>query len=384
LTQLREAQTHLVSQERLRALGGMANNIAHDFNNALTPILGLVELLLRHPDLTTDRDKLARYIRQIQHAAQDAARVVQRLHAVYRPRHSGEVLQPVQLNTLISDAVKLTAPSWRQKAQATGVTITVQTDLGEIPAVTGNETELRDAVAGLILHATESLPNGGTVTIRTALDGNRVRVEFGDNGIGMSTEARQHCFEPFYTLDVEHRTSLSLALVYGIIHRHEGNITVESEPGLGSTFTIYLPVSLTQPAPIQADAAELVAGKLRILLVDDEPGVRIVVAELLKIHKHQVVESASGEEALRKLRDGKFDVVISDQTMPGMTGEQLAVEIKRQLPALPVILLTGHGLFMQSEALPAGVDLILNKPTSSTELQQALNRVRHHGTKSGA
>ena len=127
LTQLRDAQKQLVAQERLRALGQMASGIAHDFNNALTPILGFADLLLQHPDLVTNRERLQHYIRLIHLSAQDAAQIVRRLHEFHRRRRSGEVFLPLQLNTLVKDTVELTAPRWRQQMQAAGITITILT-----------------------------------------------------------------------------------------------------------------------------------------------------------------------------------------------------------------------------------------------------------------
>jgi len=217
------------------------------------------------------------------------------------------------------------------------------------------------------------------------LDGNRVRLEVADNGVGMSAEARQHCFEPFFsTTTNEHGAGLGLALVYGIIRRHEGDVTVESEPGLGTTFTIHLPQYLTQHVLSQPTGAEPPPGNAHILLVDDEPQLREVLLEFLRVDHHQVVVAADGAEALEKFRPGKFDVVITDKAMPGMSGEQLAAEIKRQSPSTPVILLTGFGMFMQADELPAGVALILSKPIGLVELRVALRQVLQPPAKSGA
>ena len=384
LTQLRDAQKQLVAQERLRALGQMASGIAHDFNNALTPIIGFADLLLQHPDWVANRDRLQHYIRLIHLSAQDAAQIVRRLHEFHRRRRSGEVFLPLQLNTLVKDTIELTAPRWRQQMQAAGITITIQTDFGEVPMIHGNEAELRDALTSLIFNAVDNMPQGGTVTIRTVLEGNRVCLEVADNGAGMNSEARQHCFEPFYTTNGEHGAGLGLALVHGIIRRHEGDIAIESEPGVGTTFTIHLPLAISQHTPTHPTGAELPSGKAHILLVDDESQLREVLLEFLKVDQHHVELAATGGEAMEKFRPGKFDVVITDKAMPGMSGEQLAVAIKNQSPTTPVILLTGFGMFMQADELPAGVDLLLNKPIGLSELRAALSRVLNNSAKPGA
>ena len=382
LTQLRDAQQQFVAQERLRALGQMASGIAHDFNNALTPILGFADLLLQHPSLLADRDKLLHYIRLIHLSAQDAAQIVRRLHEFYRRRRSGDVFLPLKLNALVRDTIELTAPRWRQQMQAAGVTITIQTDLGEIPVIHGNEAELRDALTSLIFNAVDSLPQGGTVTIRTVLDGNRVRLEVADTGTGLSAEARQHCFEPFYNTKGEHGAGLGLALVHGIIRRHEGDITVDSAPGVGTTFTVYLPLNISQLVLTQSSGAEPPPGNAHILVVDDEPQLREVLLEFLKVDHHHVELAVAGADALEKFRPGKFDVVITDRAMPGMSGEQLAATIKLRSPTTPVIMLTGFGVQMQAEELPAGVDLVLSKPIGLDELRAALNRVLRKAAKS--
>ena len=380
LTDLRTAQQQLVEQERMRALGQMASGIAHDFNNALTPIVGFADLLLEHPEQVADTARVAHYLQLIKTSAQNATQVVRRLREFYRRRGTGDVFLPVELNPLIEQTVELTRPRWQQQTQAVGITIAVQTDLGQIPVINGNAGELRDALTNLLFNAVDSLPQGGTITIRTAVAEQYVRLEVADTGAGMSPEVQAHCFEPFFSTKGDHGTGLGLALVHGIIRRHDGLIAVESDPGIGTTFTIQFPLILSQPVvpPARSPADNVPPTPVRVLLVDDEFQLREMIETFLRIDDHRVELAGSGSEALTKFRPGKFDAVITDQAMPGMNGDQLAAAIKHQSPATPVILLTGFGAFMEVEGnLPAGVDLVLAKPISIADLRNALRHVLH-------
>ena len=386
LKELRTAQQQLVEQERLGALGRMASGIAHDFNNALSPIVGFADILLEHPDRIADRAKVIRYLELIKSSAQQATQVVRRLREFYRRRSRGEVFLPVDLNPLIQQTIELTRPRWELQTQAAGHPIKLQLDLAEIPLIYGNADELRDAFTNLIFNAVDGMPQGGTLTIRSAKNDQKVSLEFSDTGIGMSEETRRHCFEPFYSTKGEHGTGLGLALVHGIVRRHDGSINVETVLGLGTTFTIIFPLTVNQPVPAPVvKAEELPApGAAQVLLVDDEAQLREMLVEFLQLIGCTVEAVASGAEALARFRAGKFDLIITDQAMPGMNGDQLAVAIKQQSAATPVILLTGFGMLMQLEALPPGVDLILSKPIGLAELRAGLSRVLHPPTKAGA
>ena len=379
LNELRTAQQQLVEQERLRALSQMASGIAHDFNNALAPIVGFSDLLLEHPDQAADPDRRTRYLQLIKTSAQTSAQVVRRLREFYRRRGTGEVMLPIRLNTLLAEAIELTQPRWQQQTQAVGIHVAVQTDFGDIPVVIGNPNELRDAFTNLIFFAVDHLPQGGTITLRTARVEQSVRVEVADTGVGMTAAACARCFEPFISDGgSETETGLSLAVTHGIIRRQKGTIAVESELGIGTTFTILFPITEEDAAPVAVSAkVGDASGLAHVLLVDDEPQLRELLEEFLKIDQHVVETAGDGNEALEKFRAGKFDLVITDQAMPGINGDQLAAAIKRQSPAMPVILLTGFGAFLKAEGKkPAGVDLILSKPVSLNDLRAGLRQVR--------
>jgi nitrogen fixation negative regulator NifL len=376
LEELRAAHDQVVQQERLRALGTMASGIAHDFNNALAAILGFAELLCNRPDNLADTKKTLRYLQMINTAAQDAGVVVNRLREFYRQREEGEVFAPVDLNELIEQAVSLTQPKWKNQAEVRGVTIQVVTEPGEIRPVIGSEADLREALTNLIFNSVDAMPQGGTITIRTRPANSQVIMEVIDTGMGMTEEVRQRCLEPFFTTKGDRGTGLGLSMVYGIVQRHQGSVEIESAPGKGTTFRLSLPMAQEEPPTSTLESAPESIRPLRALVVDDEEIVRQILREYLVGDGHTVETAGNGREALDKLSQSSFDVVLLDRAMPGLSGDQVAVAIKELKPDLPVILLTGFGNMMQAAGeRPPGVDLILGKPVTIAGLRAGLAQV---------
>ncbi|NQU12156.1 response regulator [bacterium] len=394
LVKLQMAQDQMLQQERLRALGQMASGIAHDFNNALSVVLGLSELLLKHPERFPDRETVLRPLQLIHTAGRDASQVVHRLREFYRHREAGEVFVPLHLNQIVEQAVALSQPRWKEQAQANGITIHVATNLSDIPAIYGNEAELREALLNLIFNTVDAMPAGGTLTISTRLEdaapaaesrtpsspspgAARVTLAVADTGTGMTEEVRQHCLEPFYTTKGERGSGLGLSMVLGIFQRHEGALDIASAPGQGTTFTVRFPIQ-TGPVPAWRAPDETLLAPLSILVVEDEPTLLEVLAELLASDHHSVRAVATGAEAVDWLRRARFDLVITDRSMPGMSGDQVAAAVKRFSPQMPVILLTGFGEIMQATGeQPAGVDHIVSKPVTLSQLRQAIAGVIH-------
>ncbi|HUI07315.1 MAG TPA: PAS domain S-box protein [Verrucomicrobiae bacterium] len=378
LTELKTAEQQIIQQERLGALGTMASGIAHDFNNALAAILGFSELLLYKPDCLDDREKARRYIEMMNTAAQDAGDVVNRLREFYRHREEGEVFIPVDINRLVEDATSLTEPKWKAQAEASGVSITVQHDLQEVPRVAGNAANLREMLTNLIFNAVDAMPHGGTITIRTRRDDDHVVLEVADTGTGMTEEVRRRCLEPFFSTKGERGTGLGLSMVYGILQRHEGEIDIQTELGRGTTFVIRLPhhASPVPQSPEHNDPSVTYGPSLRVLIVDDEPLTRKVIGEYLKFDGHTIELAGSGGEGLDKFSKDRFDLVIVDRAMPDMSGDQVAGTIKAFSPATPIIMLTGFGSMMEAaDDKPANVDLVVGKPVTIADLRGAMTKV---------
>ena len=375
LDQLQAAQHQLVAQERLRALGQMASGIAHDFNNTLAPILGFSELLLKQPDPFADRPRALKYLQLIRQSAQDGAHVVRGLREFYRPRTPGETAQVVDLNALVRQSIELTQPRWQAQAETTGHHIAVQVDLAaNVPAIPGNAASLREALTNLLFNAADALPAGGTITLRTRTTDHYVVLEVADTGTGMTPEVRQRCLEPFFTTKGAGGSGLGLAMVHGVIRRHEGTVEIDTAPAAGTTIRIRLPINPAAPLPADGEVPRL--SSLHILLVEDKAAVSASLADGLTGEGHRVVITGNAVAAVHEFTTAHFDLVITDFAMPGLTGDQLAAVLKKHAPSVPVILLTGYGdLMLSRHEVPAGVDLVLAKPITFHDLHAALARV---------
>ena len=374
-----QTQQEMIRIERLGALGQMSSGIAHDFNNLLSIILGYCELLLSDDKSMEDKLIVGNYLDIIRTAAQDAAEVVRRLRGFYRFRANDEQFQPIDLNQLAEQVVKLTQPKWGEQALASGHTIHLETELEEdLASINGNETELREVLTNLIFNAVDAMPGDGSITLRTRADGDRVLLEVSDTGEGMTEEVRQRCMEPFFSTKGEQGTGLGLGLVYGIVRRHDGSIELETELGKGTHFFIRLPQQKDEAiAPRTSEATgSFVRSTLHILVVDDEPSFCSLLCGFLEGDGHTVETANDGREGLQKFLAGRFDVVMLDQAMPEMNGSQVAAAIKEMTPNKPIVLVTGFGDMMQAVGEhPAGVDLILSKPVTLNRFREALVEV---------
>ncbi|MDD4870492.1 MAG: PAS domain-containing protein [Kiritimatiellae bacterium] len=379
LNELKRTQDQIIENERMRALGQMASGITHDFNNALTPILGYSDLLLNGPDLLDDKATAINMLNDIRTAAIDASQTVRRLSEFYAPARKTE-RKTIDINKLIDSTLALTRPKWKEEMAAKGANIQVVSELNEVHNVYGNESQLREMLTNLIFNAVDAMPKGGTLTINVHNEAPFTVIKVTDTGMGMTEEVRQHCFEPFFTTKHKRGGGLGLSMVHGIIRQHEGNIDVESIEGKGTTFIIRLPeavepvfgekTKVDKPVEIQ---------QMKVLLIDDEEIVRQTVEACLKGDKHTVHTATDGNEGIALFRKEHFDIVITDRAMPGMSGDHVASEIKKINPNMPVIMLTGFGHVMKDlQQRPAGVDLIVSKPVTRDSLRDSLIKAVSH------
>ncbi|HZJ17426.1 MAG TPA: response regulator [Chthoniobacteraceae bacterium] len=375
LHELRSTQEQHVKQERLRALGMMAGGIAHDFNNALTMVLGYGELLLPHM-LQNSPDREIAYLRHMIAAAQDATHVVSRLREFFRPATCNDERVPVDINEIAHQVVSLTSPKWKGKCRADGVQIEVQMDLQAEALVLGSAAELREVLTNLVFNAVDAMPSGGWIYLASMSSGENVTISVTDTGTGMSAEDRARCLEPFFTTKGERGTGLGLSVVYGIIQRHSGIIDIASELGRGTTFTITLPVTASTLKESTANTDEAAVRPLRVLVADDQDVICELIAEYLRAEGHEVEVAFDGSDALAKFDPARFDLVVTDQSMPGMSGEQLARAINEAAPGTPVMLLTGFGDEMRERgSLPEGIRMIVGKPVTAADLRRAVLQV---------
>lgn len=379
LEELKATQQQVIQQERLRALGEMASGIAHDFNNSLTPIVGFADLLLERPEILSDAAEATSFLKLLRTSALDAGSIVRRLREFYRPLETNEELVPVEVNTLVSQVVELTAPKWRQQAQANGCTIEVETHLTPIPPVAGDESALREALTNLIFNAVDAMPQGGSITLASAVENDQAVLRITDTGIGMTEQVRQRCLEPFFSTKGDKGTGLGLAMVYGIIKRHGGLLELQSVLGSGTTFVIRLPfaviVAKERSAPVISPAKR---STLQVLVVDDEPAIREVISAFLRSDGHNVTTASDGREGLKEFQSKPFDIVVTDRAMPQMNGDQMAGLIKQTRPEIPVVLLTGFGTLIETtKTQPPAVDIVLSKPVTLKTLLNTIDSLSH-------
>ena len=377
MTERRRLEVELSNAQKLEAIGRLAGGIAHDFNNHLTAILGYVEMMLGQ---TGEDTPIARDLREVQRAAQRAAALVRRLLAFGRR----QVLRRrnLNLNTLIEGLQPMLE---RLIGELAHIDVALASDL---PPVTGDAGELEQVIMNLVLNARDAMPTGGTLTIETSLvaagelrrptmtSGAYVLMTIRDTGAGMDSRVKARVFEPFFTTKPEGEgTGLGLSTVYGIVKQLDGFIWADSEVGEGSTFQVYLPVSVDEavPEPVSPDTTmQPPAGKREtILLVEDEHTVRRFARLALERQGFLVIEAATPEEALSlaAASEQPLSLLLTDVVMPRINGRELADRLKQIRPNLPVLYMSGYpsSLVLQGNLIDPSMRL-MSKPFTMAEL----------------
>ena len=359
---------------KMEAVGRLAGGIAHDFNNLLTAIVGFAELALTQ----LDAGHPARPdVEEIRAAGRSAASLTHQLLAFSRQ----QVLEPhvLDLNAVVS---RMRGLLTRLIGEHIDLRWRLSTPLDPIHADAG---QLEQVLVNLALNARDAMPEGGTLTIETAnaaFDGAHVMLAISDTGVGMDDGVKEHLFEPFYTTkEVGKGTGLGLATVYGIVKQSGGAIRVYSEPGLGTTFKVFLPRAeraaevVRRPHPASAS----LSGSETILVVEDQPEVRSVTVETLRRRGYHVIQAGSGGEALEALGGGghrRIDLLLTDAVMPGMSGRALAGRFRRERPEVRVLYMSGYtnsGVAQQDLIDPSAA--FIQKPFAPDALLEKVREV---------
>jgi CheY-like chemotaxis protein/nitrogen-specific signal transduction histidine kinase len=358
--------------DRLRALGQLAAGIAHDFNNALALIVSRAEML--REDYGSLGVPLNEGLEALVRGGMDAAATVRRIldFARERPDHP---LAPLSLDDVVRDVESLTSPLWRAMAQARAVSLRLTLALGAPPPVLGDPAELREALLNLIHNAVEAMPGGGTLTITTGLAGERAYVRVADTGMGMDAATQARIFEPFFTTKGAQGNGLGLSMVYGIVRRHGGEIAVHSAAGEGTVLTLAFPTAGQQAAGVAATSDDRSQPSLRVLVVDDEPLLAMMLQCMLANDGHRVTSCTDGERALERFGREPYDLVLTDLSMPEMNGWEVARAVRARRPEQPIAFLTGWGQQLD-EAQLASLDVryVLAKPFRREDLRQLVLR----------
>jgi PAS domain S-box-containing protein len=377
--QLRQAQ-------KMEALGHLTGGVAHDFNNLLTSIMGYIALGSER-DSTAGDPHLSKYLEQANLSCLRARDLIQQMLTFSRGR-KGEP-RPLSLALLVRESVKLLRSSF-----PSSVEIATALD-DDAPAVRLDPVHLEQVLMNLAINARDALRGSGRIDVivrrvsepdvvcascRGSLAGEFVELAVADNGPGIPPEIAERMFEPFFTTkEVGRGTGMGLSTVHGIVHEHGGHVIVESRPGAGARFRVLWPALASAIAPVEALPAgqALPRAQLRgrVLIVEDEEAVARFMCDLLEHWGLSVVFVANPSEALAAIReDAGFDVVVTDQTMPGMTGLELAKRITAERPDLPVLLYTGYGDGLTQAMLEAaGVRRLLHKPLDVSAAFAALS-----------
>jgi len=350
VTERRRLEEQLRQSMKMEAVGRLAGGVAHDFNNLLTVINGYSDMLVAQLAASDPMHELARHVHK---AGRRAAELTRQLLAFSRKT----VLVPavIDLNALVADLRKLLAPIIGEDID---LDIRPCPDLWRVKVDPG---EMEQVVMNLVVNARDAMPVGGKLTIETAnvtLDaeyaathadaraGDFAQLAVSDTGCGMDAETRRRIFEPFFTTKGRHGTGLGLATVYGIVKQSGGQVDVYSEPGLGSTFKIYLPRERGSAPLSRSGQGVRVAprGSETVLLAEDEEAVRRLARFILERQGYTVLEASDGAIALRVAQEnpGKIALLITDVVMPNVSGPQLAEQLSRESPELKVLFLSGY------------------------------------------
>ena len=369
ITEQKEERERAARADKLRALGQLASGVAHDFNNSLAAILGRAQLLRRQ----INEPALVRNLDIIQTAAEDAAATVRRIQTFAR-KSAVKEFELVDVAGLLNDAIEITRTRWQNEARIRGLEYDVKLNTEQGQFTYGTASELREVFVNMIVNAVDAMPRGGKLLITCRRRDERLLLHFSDNGTGMPDDVQQKIFEPFFSTKGAHGTGLGLSVSYSIIERHSGSISVVSQLGMGTNFTIDLPAAAAEMSSEDLSTGLSDTPSLKILVVDDEEPVRETLAEMLVAVNHRVELAGSGQEAVEKLRRGDFDFVFTDLAMPEMDGWETARLIRKDWPGLKIVLVTGYG---PNTTPPPGeedlVDAIIGKPFDFTQVGSTLN-----------
>ncbi len=384
VTEKRRLESQLHQAQKMDAIGTLAGGVAHDFNNILSAIVGYSSLLQMkmRPD-----DPLCGYVKQVLDAADKAGTLTKSLLAFSRKQVVK--MGPVNVNDVINDFQKILA-------RLIGEDIAIKVLCSPAPLVVdADKGQLEQVLLNLATNARDAMPKGGSLHFTTdsisitssnmaahAIDvpGTYASITVSDTGKGMDQALLEHIFEPFFTTKELHKgTGLGLSIVYGIIMKHGGFVKAYSEPGHGTTFKIYLPLSHKEKQDAhQEKPAPLPSGHESILLVEDEEHVRAVTRALLQEFGYAVLEASDGEDAVRVFQENKdrVQLVISDLIMPKMNGRDAYEEMKKIRPGVKVIFTSGYtaDIITQKGLLAAGVNFMA-KPLNLAELLKKIRDV---------
>ncbi len=383
VTDHRAVEEQLRQSQKMEAIGRLAGGVAHDFNNMLGVIIGYAELSMRN--LSRD-DKLWHRLNEIAKAAHRSSDITRQLLAFSRK----EVIAPrtVNLNSLILETEKTLG---RLIGEDINLCFRPASDLWSVKV---DPSQIDQILINLAVNARDAMPDGGTLTIETgnsrldeaychyninARPGDFVRISVSDTGVGMDSETRNHIFEPFFTTkEVGKGTGLGLATIFGIVTQNNGFINVYSEPGLGSTFTVYLPCSMDADHEAVPRKSTPLTGSGTVMVVEDELSLLEMTTDMLEQIGYTVISFSDPDSALRQCHDmtTKIDLIITDVIMPTMNGKELVEQVSCLRPGIRVLYVSGYtsDIIAQKGVLEEGTNFLM-KPFDMNTLNEKLREI---------
>ncbi len=383
ITDRKRAEELAIQTERLKAINDLAGGVAHNFNNLLQMVMGGIDLALA--DLKMGNlDESKKTLEQLIHVSNSGAEIVRRLQSFAQV---GDKTQPAagevfDLSETVKQTAEMTKSLWKTGPDKEGVKIALNLELMDRCFVKAKESEITEVLINLVKNSAEALPAGGEIRIKTFFQGDQAILKVMDTGVGIKREHLKKVFEPFWsTKGVSAGTGMGLAVSHGIISRHGGTISVESQEGKYTTFTVTLPLAKQPEEVPMPSAPKRLPTKLNILVIDDIVLIIMHLKGILTKHQQTVFSAKSGEQGIEIFKNNKIDLVICDLGMQGMNGYEVGKAVQaicreRGVPKTPFLLLTGWDVKAQGQDLiESGVDAILRKPLDTRKLLAHISKV---------
>jgi len=375
ITEKKKLEVQLVQSAKMSAVGQLAAGIAHEFNNILSGIMGYTSFAMTRESL----EQIKGDLRIVEKASARAIEIVKKLLSFSRQR--GEKFECASINETIEDALTLIEHSFELR----GIKIVRQ--YGDVPPFRMNVGEIQQVILNMAINSKQAMPQGGVITITTELEGEYVKIDFSDTGIGIAKEDLSRIFDPFFTTKEggsASGTGLGLSVIYAIIKRHDGQIEVGSEVGQGTTFTVRLPNVQPPSNSVKGSASDKEVNRsvlqtkrnAKILIVDDEEFICAILKECLSSIVHSVFTASTGNEAIELIKGNHFDIIFLDLTMPGKSGFDVLREIKTIDPSSIVVVLSGRAEEDVSDKVMAeGAFSFMPKPFTVSQVYTTVEQI---------
>ncbi len=367
---LEKSTMRMADVEALAALGDMTSGLAHDFNNIFGGVIGrlqLMKLKVKDEAVLAGLDKIEALVLE----GANTIKHIQEFSTSAKPKD----MAPVDLSQVVQSCLHEDMEEWKRLAEEKHLRIMWETDV-ENAVMLGATPDLKIITHKLIENAVEHAPEHSTVTVSLKADERHFTLSVADNGPGIPEEIQPKIFYPFFSTKSKRGAGLGLAIVHGIVARHEGEITFTTSPQTGTVFTIRF-----KRADLDQDISEITrktkhADKLRILIVDDDEQIREILTDMLTINGHNAVACQDGYDALKALEKNEYDMMITDLGMPGMSGLELADTVHRTRPHMPIAMITGWGTQLSQEEISSkGIRKVLSKPFHLKEVREMVEEL---------